>query len=290
MSRNEERLSLDAHAKINLGLRVLAREASGYHQIETMFARVSLADRVTLTLTESSGVRLEVQGDVGGVPHEENLAVRAAQAYLTANRADRGVDILLEKSVPVGAGMGGGSADAAATLVGLDRLFGARLGQDRLRALAATLGSDVPFLVEETPLALAWGRGERLIPRMAPGPAWVILAMPSIQVDTGWAYRTLSANLDPGVTGGISYPVGWVSWAEIAGYTDNAFEPVVYRRHPELARLRGRLEAEAPLAARMTGTGAAHYALYDSEPDALRALSNLKSDLGDIRLEVAGLG
>lgn len=282
-------VSLLARAKINLGLRVLAREVSGFHQIETIFARVSLADSLTLTLG-SPGIRLRVTGDVGGAAPDDNLVTRAVRAYHEAARVEPGVDVRLEKRIPVGAGLGGGSADAAATLLGLDQLLGQPLGLERMRTIAAGLGSDVPFLLEAMPMALAWGRGERMMSLRPPGPAWAVLALPDVHIETGWAYGALSETPDSDVGSGAPYPGASLDWHQIAARTGNQFERVVYGRHPELATLRERLEGESPLAARMTGTGAAHYALFESRDRAVEALSRLGADLPDLRLELAEIG
>jgi 4-diphosphocytidyl-2-C-methyl-D-erythritol kinase len=156
---------VSAQAKINLILRVLAREASGYHSIESVFLRLDLADQVTVRI--APGRTLDCHGatlpTAGLGPMERNLAFRAAVAYAEAVGWPSGFSIDVDKRIPVGAGLGGGSADAGAVLRALDALSPTPLGS-RLVELATPLGADVPFMTIDSPMALAWGRGERLFP------------------------------------------------------------------------------------------------------------------------------
>ncbi|MDF1505979.1 hypothetical protein PYV61_23705, partial [Roseisolibacter sp. H3M3-2] len=180
-----------AQAKVNLFLRVLAREDSGYHQLETLFQRLELGDDVT--------VRVGVRGrslDCGGAdlgPVERNLAWRAAEAYRAATGWPDGHAIEIRKRIPVGGGLGGGSADAGAVLRALGALAATPLAADGLLGLAAPLGADVPFLTAEAPLALAWGRGERMLalPPLPARPVW--LALSDAGVPTAWAFGALAA-------------------------------------------------------------------------------------------------
>src|SRR5881296_437433 len=178
-----------AHAKINLFLRILARESSGFHQIETAFALLELADELHVRRTDS-GVTLEVNGpDLG--PADENLAVRAARAVLDTTGHRFGVAIELTKRIPVRAGLGGGSSDAAAALHAVNALAGGLVPRHELLHFAARLGADVAFFAGGAPAALAWGRGERLF-RLTPppaAPALVAVPPPSLAVATPDAYR-----------------------------------------------------------------------------------------------------
>jgi len=173
-----------ARAKVNLGLAVLGRRPDGYHELHTLFATLDLADRVRLA-RRKRGIALAVAG--AELPTgEANLAYRAARAYLEATGVEAGVTIALEKRIPLAAGLGGGSADAAAVLRGMERLFGA--GAD-LPALAAELGADVPFLLRGG-LAEARGVGERLRP-LLPTPLHLVLVNPGFPVPTAEVYRAL---------------------------------------------------------------------------------------------------
>ena len=180
-----------AHAKINLFLRILAREhgGSGFHQLETAFALLELADELVVRRTATPGdVALTVNGpDLGRA--EENLAVRAAQGVLAATGRKFGVAIELTKRIPVQAGLGGGSSDAAAALHAVNALAGGAVPREELLHFAARLGSDVPFFTSGAAAALGWGRGERLF-RLAPLPtAPALVAFPSTGVATPDAYR-----------------------------------------------------------------------------------------------------
>src|SRR5437667_940734 len=175
-----------AHAKINLFLRILARETSGFHQIETAFALLELADELVVRRTDS-GVTLEVNGpDLG--PSDENLAVRAARLVLDATGNHFGVAIKLAKRIPVRAGLGGGSSDGAATLHAVNMLAGNAVPRHELLHFAAKLGADVAFFAGGAALALAWGRGERQFHMAAPASHPALLAVPPIQVSTPDAY------------------------------------------------------------------------------------------------------
>ncbi len=167
---------LPAHAKLNLFLRVLAREADGYHGLETVFCLVDLADELRAERREARGVTIEVQGaDVG--PAADNLAVRAAAAVLAATGDRFGVHLTLTKRIPVRAGLGGGSSDAAAALLAVNRLAGGAIPRHELLQFAAKLGSDVPFFVAGAPLALAWSHGDRLmrLPALPSAPALLLV-------------------------------------------------------------------------------------------------------------------
>ena len=162
-----DRVQLAAHAKVNLFLRILARESNGYHQIETAFALIDLADELEAVRT-AAGVTIEVDGaDIG--PPEENLAVRGARAVLEATGQKFGVALRLTKRIPVKAGLGGGSSDAAAALHAVNALAGNPVPRHEVLHLAAKLGADVAFFASGAPFALAWGRGERLF-RLPPLP------------------------------------------------------------------------------------------------------------------------
>ncbi|MDH3571897.1 MAG: 4-(cytidine 5'-diphospho)-2-C-methyl-D-erythritol kinase, partial [Gemmatimonadota bacterium] len=156
-----DRVAISAHAKANLFLRVLAREASGFHTLETLFTLLELHDLLTVERTEH-GIELLVTGADTG-PVEENLAYRAARMVLDATGHRFGVRMRLEKRIPVQAGLGGGSSDGAAALHAVNALLQHALPRPELLQFAAKLGSDVPFLASGAPLALAWGRGERLM-------------------------------------------------------------------------------------------------------------------------------
>jgi 4-diphosphocytidyl-2-C-methyl-D-erythritol kinase len=239
-SRTESRTER-AHAKLNLVLRILAREASGYHGIETLFQLLELHDLVHVhvgTMSPSLTCAGPTMPAGGLGPMEQNLAWRAAVAYTDASAWRTGWAIEIEKQIPVGGGLGGGSADAAAVLRAFEALCPTPLGMDRLLQIAGTLGADVPFLVSGASLAWAWGRGDRLLPLPALPKASVWLATFPDGVNTGAAYgafaRAREARGD--TVHAFAYPASaFASWASIAALAVNDFEPVVSDMHTGVA-------------------------------------------------------
>lgn len=246
-----------AQAKVNLLLRVLAREISGYHQIETLFCRIALGDEVRVRAT-ARGRSLHCAGDRiprGGLgPIERNLAWRAAAAYSALAGWPAGFAIEIEKRIPVGGGLGGGSADAGAVLRALNALNPAPLPAGALLALAGSLGSDVPFLTQdESALAMAWGRGEHLLslPPLPERECW--LFCPDVSIATAEAYGWLS-ELPPHRVPVLYSPGQLTTWEGVARHARNDFEEAVAARHPVIARALGTLRS--PGAEGLVGEGA----------------------------------
>lgn len=253
-----------AQAKVNLLLRVLARERSGYHQLETLFCRLDFGDEVTVRVG-GRGISVDCAGaDLG--PVERNLAYRAASAYLARTGWAAGVAVEIVKRIPVGGGLGGGSADAGAVLRALDALNLAPLGGPALLEMAAPLGADVPFLTSGAPLALAWGRGERML-ALPPLPARpVVLVVPPCPVPTADAYRWLAEARAGGASTAplphLYTPASLGSWTHVAALAENAFEGPVEARHPRLRELREALRRELDAeVARMSGSGSTLFAV-----------------------------
>ena len=273
---------IGAQAKLNLHLRVLAREDSGYHSLETIFHRIDLSDDLTITVT--SGERsIDVDGaDTGDA--ESNLAYRAADAYARHTGWPRGFRIELTKRIPVGAGLGGGSADAAAVLRALNSISPNPIGGPGMLGIAASLGSDIPFLASNAVMALAWGRGERML-QLAPLPRYDILLMtPPFSVSTKDAYAWLDEDRDRqresnammaedgaagtrGPEATFLDPISLSTWASIARFARNDFEPPVIARHPELAGYLDRLRSSRAIFAQMTGSGSTLFGVLDSPPN-----------------------
>jgi len=259
-----------AQAKINLRLKVLARGDTGFHYIETVFQRLALADLVTVSVSDGGGIELDVSGDDSLVtasgPAGENLALLAARAYLQRANWRPRVEIRVEKVIPVGAGLGGGSADAAAVLRAMNDLAPAPLPAADVLSLAATLGSDVPFLASAHPLAVGWGRGERLmsLPSLPARP--VILAIPPVHVSTREAYGWLER--EPGEAPGppVIAAGGFASWEQAARQAENDFSEAVAHRHPVIERIRESLLERGARIAMLTGSGSAVFGIFDSEP------------------------
>ena len=258
-----------APAKVNLFLRVLAREADGFHGIETLFCRVSLADELEATRTDAPGVTLDAGGATDLGPEADNLAVRAARLVLQGTGNRFGVPLRLVKRIPVRAGLGGGSSDAAAALVATNAVAGGAIPRHELLQLAARLGSDVPFFLSGASLALAWGHGERLL-RLPPLPAApALLLVPPVPVATPDAYAWVDAARAAGSRrGAVALDLDALrSWGDIGRMAGNDFESPVFGKH---AAVRAAFEALAgthPLVCRMSGSGSALFAVYRSARD-----------------------
>jgi 4-diphosphocytidyl-2-C-methyl-D-erythritol kinase len=254
-----------AQAKLNLFLHILAREKSGYHQLETAFCRLALADEVTVHTAPArmGGIRtIDCHGaDVG--PAGRNLAFRAAVAYADARGWPAGFRIEIEKRIPVGGGLGGGSADAGAVLRALATLDPKPPTRDEVLALALSLGADVPFLTLRSPLALAWGRGERLLPLPPLPERPVILASMPFGVPTADAYGWLAATRSAQPPTPRVLPLNaFRSWESLAPLASNDFEAVVTARHPEIAGALGFLSSAAGVQfTRMSGSGSTVFAV-----------------------------
>ena len=262
-----------AHAKINLFLRILAREhgGSGFHQLETAFALLELADELVVRRTATPGdVALTVNGpDLGRA--EENLAVRAAQGVLAATGRKFGVAIELTKRIPVQAGLGGGSSDAAAALHAVNALAGGAVPREELLHFAARLGSDVPFFTSGAAAALGWGRGERLF-RLAPLPAApALVAVPPAGVATPDAYRWWdelhAAPPSPARGPVVLDAAALASWGSVGRLGGNDFEIPVFGKRAELRALFERLAGTRPLWVRLCGSGSAVAAVYKNPRD-----------------------
>jgi 4-diphosphocytidyl-2-C-methyl-D-erythritol kinase len=268
--RGARAVQVAAQAKINLRLRILAREAGGYHQIETLLLRLALADVVRVRRARSRA--LDVSGEVDAVglgPVEKNLAWRAAIAYGAAAGVHEGFAIELEKHIPIGGGLGGGSADAGAVLRALDAMADAPLGTARLLEIAATLGADVPFLTSDHAYALAWGRGERMLALHPPPAREVLLLIPPFSVNTAEAYGWLArARTDAEVPVGREPltldPASLSHWETIQQLATNDFAPVVAARHPEIADIVAGLTSVECAVAMMSGSGSTVFAVPHS--------------------------
>lgn len=258
-----------AHAKLNLFLRVLAREADGYHGIETLFCLLDLADELVAERRDGGhGVTIDVAGaDVG--PAAENLAARAAALVLEATGHRVGVHLRLTKRIPVRAGLGGGSSDASAALAAANILAGNAVPRHELLQFAARLGADVPFFFTGAPLALGWGHGERLL-RLPPLPsAPALLLMPPVPVATAEAYSWVdSLRQGVGRRGAVALELDVLSgWGDIARMAGNDFESAVFGRHVEVRTAFEALVQTRPLLCRMSGSGSALAAIYRSVRD-----------------------
>jgi 4-diphosphocytidyl-2-C-methyl-D-erythritol kinase len=260
-------LSCPAPAKLNLFLHVVGRRQDGYHLLQTLFRFIDLSDTLHFTLREDGGVRRV--NEIEGVPQEQDLCVRAARLLQKECGCTLGVDITLEKRIPMGGGLGGGSSDAATTLLALNRLWNLDLSRERLMQLGLSLGADVPvFVFGEN--AFAEGVGEKLQAYSLP-EAWYVVLFPPVHVPTQqvFARPELTRNT-------ISLTIRALPIAEL----HNDLQPVVCSLYPEVAQHLAWLGQFAP--ALMTGSGACVFASFADEAQAQAVLSRLPPDMRGI--------
>ena len=275
-------LRIAAQAKLNLHLRVFARDESGYHSLETIFHRIDLSDDIRIEIT-SREQTIDVEGsDLG--PVEKNLAWRAAHEYAERTGWPRGFRIELTKRIPVGAGLGGGSADAAAVLRSLNFISPTPMRSVGLLSLAAKLGSDVPFLASDAVMALAWSRGERMLSLPALPRNDLLLMSPAFSVPTAEAYRWLDEDrasrknarllmeedVDDVSESTVLDSVDLSTWESIGRFARNDFEGPVAQRHPQLREYLDRLRASRALFCGMTGSGSTIFGVLDSPPNSAK--------------------
>lgn len=252
-----------APAKLNLMLRITGRRADGYHLLQTVFRFIDFGDTMRLRVRRD-GVIAQVR-PLPGVAAADDLSVRAARALQVAAGTGLGADIAIEKRLPLGGGLGGGSSDAATTLLALNHLWGTGLSRKRLQELALPLGADVPvFIYGQT--ALAGGVGEILTP-LPVAPAWYLVLVPPVTVATAGIFQHPELKRD-------SEPIKIQGFSEPAG---NDLEPLVCRLYPEVARHLAWLRSIG--GAQMTGSGACVFAAFADESGAQRALRACPSDM-----------
>ncbi len=279
MSLAAERIStvtLRAYAKINLGLRIIRKRADGYHDIETVFYRTHPYDEVTLERSESISL---LCSDPRLPTDESNLCIRAAGLMQEHYGAGRGASISLKKFIPVGAGLGGGSSDAAAVLLGLRELWDIEISNIDLQKLAAKLGSDVPYFLQPG-TAHATGRGEILDYFKFTMPYWIVIVHPDVSVSTSWAYKEMritgGAGGDP--HSGRSLKTLWIEDIKspdvLRKRVTNDFEPIVSGVHPQITETKRALYDSGAVFAQMSGSGAAVYGLFDREDSARKSLGS----------------
>jgi 4-diphosphocytidyl-2-C-methyl-D-erythritol kinase len=262
---------LPALAKINLDLRVLGKREDGYHELRTIFQTVSLADTIELSFTAARRTSVDLD-DPLAIP--DNLVARAAVAALRAMRATGRVGIRLKKRIPMGAGLGGGSSDAAAILLGLPVLAGREIALPRLLELAQELGSDVPFFLFGG-RAAAIGRGTELFPLPDLRPQYGVLAAPGVHVSTAGAYRALGAGLTSGLHPNKIGSFQSLLWGQGSAGAVNDFEPVVFGAHPQLKAIKSKLLRAGASSAMMTGSGSAVFGLFPNRAAVARAVKLL---------------
>ncbi|WP_297170343.1 4-(cytidine 5'-diphospho)-2-C-methyl-D-erythritol kinase [uncultured Porphyromonas sp.] len=257
---------LHPHAKINLGLRILRRRPDGYHDIESCMLPIGWVDQLAVEIAaEATEDSYEIAGLAGELPIERNLVYKAVQLLRAQHPEIPPLQLKLEKLIPTEAGLGGGSADAAYTLLAINELCHLDLSTAQLEAMAGELGSDCPFFIQSRPV-LVTGRGERLTPLTMPSTLlgkWLLVVKPPIGMSTAEAYRQVTRHpeAEGKLTALLGRPIG--QWRELI---INDFESVVFAHYPELAALRDTLYRHGALYAAMSGSGTALYGIFDDNP------------------------
>ena len=262
-------IRLRAFAKINLGLKIVGKRPDEYHEIRTVYQTVELHDKLEIRLEGRFGIRIECN-DPAIPTGRDNLVYRAGALWKRATGFRGGMHVCMEKCIPAGGGLGGASSDAAATLLGLERLTGNRLLGTRLFRLAAKLGSDVPFFLWGG-RALGISRGEEVYSLPDLPPIRCLIVFPGFHVSTAEAYRAAGrGRRESALTKGDkdSSIYGFGAWSQLPlsswGPAENDFERVIFARWPELARLKRQLIRAGAKVASLTGTGSSIFALFDS--------------------------
>ncbi|HWB85519.1 MAG TPA: 4-(cytidine 5'-diphospho)-2-C-methyl-D-erythritol kinase [Bryobacteraceae bacterium] len=269
------RVRVRALAKINLDLRVIGKRRDGYHELRTIFQTISLADTIDIGFTPGSKTSILVE-DCLEIP--DNLMVRAADAALQAMKVTGRVEMRLNKRIPMGAGLGGGSSDAAAVLLALPALARRPLAMPHLCDLGSRIGSDVPFfLLGGT--AAGIGRGTELFPLPDEPVRQGLLVAPGLHISTPEAYRLLSARLTSESQQNKIFSFQSHTWDSVAGRPAvNDFETVVFEQYPRLAALKKRLIRAGASVAMMTGSGSAIFGLFPTRDDVSRAQKSLGAE------------
>ena len=256
-------------AKINLALAVLGKRPDGFHEIRTVFQSIDLHDE--LEIHESNRLQLEC-ASLPGLPADQNLVWKAADALARKTGSSRGARILLKKSIPPGAGLGGGSSNAAAALLGLSRFWNLEVPRTDLISLAAGLGSDVPFFLEGG-TALGIGRGEEIYPLPPVGSAPLVVVYPGVHISTAEAYRSLNLRLTSseaiskiqGFCGRLSHDKGF------AAGIFNDFETSILSAYPPIVEAKNFLIRRGASAAMLSGSGSSVFGFFLDEESALAA-------------------
>lgn len=281
---DQSTLKISAYAKINLTLDVFSKRSDGYHSIASVMQSIGLHDTLTLTKTLEEGIAFLCDSpDSIPIPNDPtNLVWRAADLLLSrsqeAGKEVTGIAIHLEKRVPSQAGLGGGSSDAAATLVGLNRLLGTAWTEKELVAMAATLGSDVPFFIYGGTV-VARGRGELLTPLVDSPTMPLVVVKPDVGVSTAWAYSALDNDAERTshrATKRMEEALAQGDTDRFFAWQSNDFELPVFEHHPQLAWLHDELRMAGARAVHLCGSGSAVYGMMATEREAERVASLLR--------------
>lgn len=271
-----EQLTKEAYAKINLGLDVLRRREDGYHEVKMVMQTVDICDTLTFTKKAGQGIALKTDKEELSAG-EDNLICRAAKLLLTKAGITQGVDIFLQKRIPIAAGMAGGSADAAVTLLGLNELFELGFSIEQLQHIGVSLGADIPYCIVGG-TALSEGIGEILTKLPAPPQCVLVVAKPDISVSTKFVYENLHADTlsyHPDIDGMVEA----IKAGSLTGITDrlgNVLETVTVREYPVIDTIKQMMKNTGAENALMSGSGPTVFGIFTREEAARKAASQIK--------------
>lgn len=263
-------LNLKAPAKVNYLLDVIRRRPDGYHELRMIMQRVNLCDDITLTLTESPGITVTCSKK--GVPDGPgNIAWKAARVMLDLSGTNRGASIDITKNIPVAAGLGGGSSDAASVLTGMNQLLELNLSDQRLMEIGVTLGADVPFFIfAKTALAEGIGEELRAMPEMP--KAWILLVNPGVHVSTAWVYQNLRLTNEKVLA---KVPEFFRTVEDVAALFSNDLESVTIPAFPVIDEIKGRMLQLGAVGSMMSGSGPTVFGLFHTQHEAENACSEI---------------
>jgi len=272
-------IGIDSYSKINLTLNILGKRRDGYHNIETIMQSINLADRIVIR-EEREGVKIKCSHPL--VPTDtQSLTYRSAEKILSKYRIKKGVNIEIDKKIPLASGMAGGSANSASILVGINKLFALNLSDKDLKEIGEELGMDVPFCIQNG-TALAYHRGEKVtpLPPMTP-PLWIIVINPGFEIPTKWAYNNL--NLES-IRGEKSNTIAMLKALKDGGLEGiaknlfNSFEELIITKYREIGEIKDRLIEEGVLGALMSGSGPTVFGIAQNKENALKIYEKLKPE------------
>lgn len=263
-----EHVRIQAPAKVNYRLDVLRRRPDNYHDLRMVMQRIALCDELEISLSKTPGIRVSCGKE--GVPDGPgNIAWKAAHAMLARAGVDIGVDISVEKHIPVAAGLGGGSSDAASVLMGLNGLLGLGLSDPDLMSMGVKLGADVPFFIFKK-TAIAEGIGDLLTEVEGLPPVWMVLVNPNIHVSTAWVYQNLQLTNKRDAD---KLPKFCNRIEDICGLLSNDLEPVTIGRFPVIGEIKQMLLSNGAQGVLMSGSGPTVFSVFETEQEARRCCS-----------------
>jgi 4-diphosphocytidyl-2-C-methyl-D-erythritol kinase len=280
-------VTITANGKINLTLDILGKRPDGYHEVEMIMQAINLSDIVTLEKIAICDIILDCAID-GIENKKDNLIYKAAKLFLQTYKITTGVKISLQKNIPIAAGLAGGSADAAATLHGLNRLFMLNRPDEELCELGTRLGSDIPFCIMGGTM-LAKGRGEKIIPVQSLPECALVILKPQMGISTAWVYNNYhaAAVVHHPNTRAMLHELTKKNLNGICKLLENVLESVTIKRYPQLAVYKEKLCSYGAKAALMSGSGPSIFAICENYQSAQQIVSQMRADYSDIDVYAA---